>query len=175
MWYVDRQNNIQHALILIGMHRFNNYDIVIGTCSHLIEVLLIFLSEFNFANSKILKSCLKIVCLVVLHYDKSWQPIGCMCEPYNYFLNAIFWRYRWLADKVFSALTFDHIFSLSIKSSIIFDIQSTLLKCMNSKVVWCKSFFLAFNLRCMHDIIMIQNKWNINCLINSINFISKMS
>ena len=119
MWYVDRQNNIQHALILIGMHRFNNYDIVIGTCSHLIEVLLIFLSEFNFANSKILKSCLKIVCLVVLHYDKSWQPIGCMCEPYNYFLNAIFWRYRWLADKVFSALTFDHIFSLSIESSII--------------------------------------------------------
>ena len=46
------KNNIQHALILIEMHRFNNYDIVIGTCSHLIEVLLIFLSEFNFCNFK---------------------------------------------------------------------------------------------------------------------------
>ena len=119
MWYVDRQNNIQHALILIEMHRFNNYDIVIGTCSHLIEVLLIFLSEFNFCNVKNIKKLFENCVFSGFALYKSWQRIGCMCEPYNYFLNAIFWRYRWLADKVFSALTFDHIFSLSIESSII--------------------------------------------------------
>ena len=84
------KNITQHALILIRMHRFNGNDIVIGTCSRLIEVLLIFLSEFHSCKFKILNGYSKIVCLVVLQYDRSWQPIGCMCEPYNYFLNAIF-------------------------------------------------------------------------------------
>ena len=32
------KNITQHALILIQMHRFNGNDIVIGTCSRLIEV-----------------------------------------------------------------------------------------------------------------------------------------